>query len=229
MSYTRRRRAVAIKLKIGDIIAGEFVTNQDGSKALHVKTDDMVWRARILGEVTKKTVSEIEEQVIFEVSDKSGAINVQGGGNDRSAYVYLDMLNFKEGAIVDIIGLIRDGNGNIYIECEMCKLVTDPSIQVLRELEISKYYKSKGLSSEATATIETAIKGQVKLMESDEIKNQILELLRQPENIEEGCTFDQIKRELGMTTRELEPELLALKNDGDIFEPGSGRFQIVKL
>jgi hypothetical protein len=227
MSSTRRYRAPAVKLNIGDIIAGEFVTNQDGSKVLHVKTDDMIWRARIMGEITKKNTSEIEEQVIFEVTDRTGSINVRGGGSEYTAQIYMDMMNFKEGMVVDIIGLIREGDGAVFLDCEICKLITDPSLQVLRELEISKYYKKKGLDSDATASIEVAIKGQVKLQESDEIKTSILELLKKPENIEEGCTFDQIKKELNLTTKDLEPALLALREDGDIFEPSSGRFQIV--
>ncbi|NHK31344.1 MAG: hypothetical protein FK730_08335 [Asgard group archaeon] len=230
MSFSSQRRATAVKLKIGDIIAGEFVTNQDGSKALHVKTDDIIRRVRIMGEITSKVINEAEEMVIYDVTDKTGVIKVRGGGDEYSGSIYLDMLNFKEGIVVDIIGMVRDfGDGNVYIYCEMCIPVTDPSFQVLRELEISKYYKRKGLSSDATASIETAIKGQVKLAESDEIKNQILDLLKKPENIEEGCTFDHIKRELNLTTRELEPELIALKSDGDIFEPSSGRFQIVRV
>ncbi|NHJ38497.1 MAG: hypothetical protein FK731_00585 [Asgard group archaeon] len=229
MSFSRRR-ATAVKLKISDLISGEFITNQDGSKALHVKTDDLITRARVMGEITGKVINEAEEMVIYDVSDKTGTIKVRGGGDERSGQIYLEMLNFKEGIVVDIIGLVRDlGDGNVYIDCELCIPITDPSYQVLRELEISKYYQRKGLSSDATASIETAIKGQVKLAESDEIKAQILDLLKKPENIEEGCTFDQIKRELGLTTRELEPGLIALKSDGDIFEPASGRFQIVKL
>ena len=88
------------------------------------------------------------------------------------------------------------------------------------------FYSRKGLQSEATQGIETAIKEQVKLSESDEIKDQILEMLKNPDNTD-GCTFDEIKRALGLSTRDLEPELRALQSDGDIFEPVPGTFKYV--
>ena len=82
MSFSSRRRATAVKLKIGDSIAGEFVTNQDGSKALHVKTDDLIRRVRVMGEITSKVINEAEEMVIYDVTDKSSFGNVINWRND---------------------------------------------------------------------------------------------------------------------------------------------------
>ncbi|HUT80879.1 MAG TPA: hypothetical protein VMZ29_06730 [Candidatus Bathyarchaeia archaeon] len=228
MSYSSKRRAPAIKLKIGDLIDGEFTTESDGTKVLHVKTDDFVRRTRIMGEITSKNVIESDESVIFDVTDKTGSIKVKGGGSEWSAAIFDEMKDLKEGAIVDVVGLIREASdGKIYLDCELCLPINENSKQVLRELEISKYYKRKGLDSKVTEGINSAIKGQAKLQESDEIKDQILALLKNPENIEEGCSFDDIKRALGLTTKELEPELRALQSDGDIFEPLPGVFKFV--
>jgi len=228
MTFSSTRRAPAIKLKIKDIIQGEFEVMQDGSKVLHVKTDDLVRRVRIMGEITSKTVIESDESVIFEIDDTTGSINVKGGGTQWSGQAFLDMKDLKEGTVVDIVGLLGEAaDGKAYINCEMCLPVIDDALKVLRELEISKYYKRKGLDSQATDGIQSAIKDQVKLVESDEIKTQILELLKKDEHIEEGCTFEEIKRALGLTTKELEPELRALQNDGDIFEPMPGTFKFV--
>ena len=138
------------------------------------------------------------------------------------------MQELKEGTSVDVVGLLREtGDGNVYIDCELCFPVTDQAIKVLRELEISKYYNRKGLDSKASEGLEKAIEGQTQLIESDQIKDQILALLKKDENLEEGCTFDDIKRTLGLTTKELEPELRALQSDGDIFEPLPGTFKYV--
>ena len=228
MTFSSRRRAPAIKLKIKDITEGEFETIQDGSKVLHVKTDDLVRRVRIMGKITSKTVLESDESIILEVEDTSGSLKVKGGGSEWAGQVFLAMRDLKEGSFVDIVGLIREAaDGKAYIDCELCLQVIDDAVKVLRELEISKYYKRKGLDSKATDGIESAIKDQVKLTESDKIKTQILELLRKAEHLEEGCTFDEIKRSLGLTTKELEPELRDLQNDGDIFEPMPGTFKYV--
>lgn len=228
MTFSNRRRAPAIKLKIKDITEGEFETNQDGSKILHVKTDDLVRRVRIMGEITSKTVIESDESIILEVDDTSGSLKVKGGGSEWAGQVFLEMKDLKEGTVVDIVGLIREAaDGKAYIDCELCLPVIDDAVKVLRELEISKYYKRKGMNSEATDGIKSAIKDEVKLSESDEIKTQILELLKKAEHLEEGCSFDEIKRSLGLTTKELEPELRALQNDGDIFEPMPGTFKYV--
>ena len=138
------------------------------------------------------------------------------------------MKGFGEGSTVDVIGLIRESSdGKVYINCELCILVQDDAMKVLRDLEISKYYREKGMTAEATESIETAMKKQAKLSESDEIKDHILDLLKKAENLEEGCSFDIIKKKLGLTTKELEPELRALQSEGDIFEPIPGTFKYV--
>lgn len=223
-----RRRATAIKLRVSDIINGEFTTQQDGSKVLHVKTDDLVIRARVLGEVTKKDDFESDETIILEVNDKTGTISVNGGGSEWTQNIYADMKDLKEGMEVDVAGMVKESaDGKPYIQCELCIPIVDPAIKVLRELEISKYYTKKGLKSEASEELETAIKGEAKLSESDEIKDQILALLKDPEKKESGCTFDEIKRTLGLSTRDLEPELRSLQSDGDIFEPIPGTFKYV--
>jgi len=224
----RRRRATAIKLRIVDLISGEFSTQQDGSEPLHVKTDDLVRRARVLGEITDKVEIESDETIILDVNDKTGVIKVKGGGSEWTQNIYADMKELKIGMEVDVAGLVKESSdGSPYIQCELCVPIVDPAIRVLRELEISKYYSRKGMKAEATEGIESAIKGQVKLSESDEIKNQIIEMLKDPEKLDEGCTFDEIKNSLGLSTRDLEPELRALQSDGDIFEPIPGKFKWV--
>ncbi|MFW9923772.1 MAG: hypothetical protein ACFFDW_10855 [Candidatus Thorarchaeota archaeon] len=228
MFSDNRRRTPAIKVRIKDLLDGELETQQDGTKALHIKTDDILRRVRIMGEITNKADIEADESMIFDVSDETGTIKVKGGGSDWSVQTYLDMKDMKEGSTVDVIGLIRESaDGSVYISCELCILVNDSKLKVLRDLEISKYYRRKGLDSEATKSIEIAFKDQAKVSASDEIKDQILELLKKPDNLEEGCSFDEIKKALGLTTRELEPELRALQNDGDIFEPIPGTFKYV--
>ncbi len=223
-----RRRAVALKMKIKDIVEGEFTTEQDGSKALHVKTDDIVRRARIMGKITSKVDIESDESILIDVADETGTVKVKGGGTEWAGQVYLDMKGLVEGSTVDVVGLVRESSdGKAYISCELCVLVQDEALKVLRDLEISKYYRKKGMTAEATESIETAMKKQVKLSESDEIKDHILALLKKKENLEDGCTFDNIKSELGLSTKELEPELRSLQSEGDIFEPLPGTFKYV--
>ena len=223
-----RRRAVAVKMKIKDLLEGEFITEQDGSKVLHVKTDEIIRRARIMGEITTKVDIESDESILIDVADETGTIRVKGGGSEWAGQIYLDMKGLVEGGTVDIVGLIRESSdGKAYINCELCIPVRDTAMKLLRDLEISKYYRRKGMDAEASESIETAMKKQAKLSESDEIKNQILDLLKKDENLEEGCTFDTIKKELGLSTQDLEPELRELQNDGDIFEPFPGTFKYV--
>ena len=225
---SNRRRAPAIKVKIKDLTDGELITEQDGTKALHIKTDDFIRRARVMGEITNKVDIEADESILLDIEDETGVVRIKGGGNQWSAQIYLDMKELKEGSTVDVVGLIRESTDNsIYIDCELCIPIIDPAIKVLRDLEISKYYRRKGLSSEANSGIEKAMKGEAKLSESDEIKDQILALLKQPENLETGCSFEDIKRTLALTTKELEPELRALQSEGDIFEPSPGTFKYV--
>ncbi len=228
MTFSSKRRATAIKLKIKDITEGEFETIQDGSKVLHVKTDDLVRRVRIMGEITSKTDIESDESIILEIDDTTSSLKVKGGGSEWAGQVFLAMKDLKEGSTVDIVGLIREAaDGKAYIDCELCLPVIDDEVKVLRDLEISKYYKRKGLDSKATDGIESAIKDQAKIVESDETRNQIIALLKQDEHKEEGCSFDEIKRALGLTTKELETELRVLQHDGVVYEPMPGTFKYV--
>ncbi|MEA2069908.1 MAG: hypothetical protein U9O98_01310 [Asgard group archaeon] len=226
MSYSRR--APARKVLINDLLKGEFETQQDGSKVLHIKTGDEVRRARIMGTIEDKIIDETEESVITNIVDETGTIRVKAGGTAWGGEAYLEMKGMKEGATVDVIGLLREGpDGAMYIQAELCIPVVDKAYKVLRDLEISKYYAEAGLQNKATEHIETAIKGQANLEEKNEIKDQILEILKNPENRNEGCSFEELKKQLGLSTSEIEPALRELQNDGDIFEPMPGTFKFV--
>lgn len=227
MSSTRRR-APAIKVKIKDLLEGELETQQDGTKALHIRTNDIIRRARIIGEIVNKAVIEVEETVILDITDETGEIKIKGGGSDWAGPIFFELQELNEGTTVDVVGLIRETtDGGVYLSCELCIPVKDNAMKVLRDLEVSKYYRRKGLEVQATESIATAFKEQAKLSESNQIKEQILDLLKKSENLEEGCSFDEIRRALGLTSRELEPELRALQSDGDIFEPIPGIFKFV--
>ena len=153
---------------------------------------------------------------------------MKGGGSNWSSDLYLELKELKEGILVDIVGLVREGvEGQIYLDVELCLPIKDQSITLLRDLEITKYYTRKGLTNQASEGLATAKKEQETLSRSDEIKDQILALLKQEEYLEEGCSFDEIKRLLNLTTKELEPELRSLQSDGEIFEPIPGTFKYV--
>jgi RPA family protein len=223
-----RRRAPAIKLRINDLLEGEFISRKDGSKALHVKTDDEIIRARIMGGLKNKVVIENDETVIIDVQDSTGTMKVRGGGFEWSRQVYLDLMDLQEGITIDVIGLVRESKDGIpYIECELCIPIRTPNMKVLRDLEISNYYQRKGLEEKATQASKNASQVEKAISKDDLIKDQIIDLLKKAEHLEEGLSFKELKNQLNLQTDELESNLRKLQSDGDIFEPMPGTFKYV--
>ncbi|MBD3192082.1 MAG: hypothetical protein GF308_15655 [Candidatus Heimdallarchaeota archaeon] len=226
---SNKRRAPAIKLKIHDIKDGKFVTDSDNSRVLQARTGDQIIRTRLMGEVSNKIIIETDESVILDLTDDTGTIKVKGGGSQWTNQIFMEMKGLKEGVTIDVIGLVRTTkNGeDPYIECELCIPISDPARKVLRELEISKYYLQKGLETEAIEELETAIKGQKDLSKTDDHKDKIVGLLKDPDYLDQGCSFEEIKKILELSTSELEKALRDLQADGEIFEPRPGTFKYV--
>lgn len=225
---SNRRRAPAIKLKIHDLKEGKFITTSENSRVFQARTGDQVIRARLMGEVSNKIIIETDESVILDLIDDTGTIKVKGGGNQWTNQIFMELKGLKEGTTIDVIGLVRETETeDLYIECELCIPISDPARKVLRELEISKYYLRKGLETEAIEELETAIKGQKDLSQTDVHKDKIIALLKDSDYRKQGCSFEEIKKLLELSTNELEKALRDLQADGEVFEPRPGTFKYV--
>jgi RPA family protein len=126
-------RMTAKKVKIADIAAGEWV-QQDGMEPSYVvaKTGERVSRARILATIVSKFLSE---------DGNFGSVTIDDGSDTMRAKCFKDMTPLQKaesGQLVDLIGKVREYNGEIYVMPEVVKQVADPNMLLLRKLELAK-------------------------------------------------------------------------------------------
>ncbi len=131
-------RQTAKKVRIWDLMRGEWVKNE-GMEPSYVTTGygENVSRARILATVTAKFISE----------DKAfGSLTLDDGTDTIRIKVFKSVKpveDFKTGDVVDVVGRVREYEGEIYIIPEVIRKVSDPNIETLRRLEI--IYKIEGI------------------------------------------------------------------------------------
>jgi len=131
----------AKKVRIADLVSGEWV-QQDGMEPSYVvaKTGERVSRARLLVTVVSKFLSE---------DGNFGSMTVDDETDTMRAKCFKDMTPLEKveiGQLVDLIGKVREYNGEVYIMPEVIKQVKDPNLLLLRKLEIKKRMKDLKVS-----------------------------------------------------------------------------------
>jgi len=220
---------------------GEFI-KKGGFEPNVVKTPlgEEVSRARILGTVVSKFVGEEERYAFVTLDDGSDTIRLKVFKTSKP----LGFLNV--GDIVDVIGKVKEYEGERYLIPEVVIKVDDPNYEILRRLEL--VYKEKMLKKvknfiEAHKDmsvadlrkeliekqgiekiwIDTFIGGE-KDSEKDLIKKQILDLLGSSKN---GITYSEILKKIKGKKAEIEEAIDELLNDGICYEPSPGRIKKV--
>jgi len=132
-------RQVARKLQIRTINSGKFVQIERESEETRFIPNyieingNKISRVRVLATVIDKFVSDNNEYASLTLDDTTDTIRCKIFGD-------LSMLeNIEKGDVVDVIGRIREYNGELYILPEIIVKIDDPNFEVLRKLEIEKW------------------------------------------------------------------------------------------
>jgi len=133
-----QERQVAKKLQIRTINTGKFIKinreveeNKFTPNYIEIEGNKIA-RVRVLATIMEKFVSESGDYATLTLDDTTDTIRCKIFGN-------LEIIeNIEKGDIVDIIGKIREYNGEIYIQPEIIVKIEDPNFEVLRKLEIEK-------------------------------------------------------------------------------------------
>ena len=197
------KRHIAHKLRVGDILIGKPVLDQERFSFLELG-DRKIIRVNIVGNIVDKYESEGESTFgSLTLDDGSGQIKLKIFGDDVE--------KFKEvlqGQTVLVIGVLRVYNNETYVSPEIIKEL-DPRYLLVRKLENEKD------KTQNSAPLE---KNQMTA-----IKDKILEIIKTSEN-EGGMEVDN----LIMNLREASPEVInqeikKLLEEGIIFEPRPGK------
>lgn len=197
------KRNTAFKLRIGDILMGKPILNEDKFKFLELGSKNIV-RVNVVGNVVDKYESQAESKFIsVTLDDGSGQIKLKTFGDDSDKTKSLE-----QGQTLIIIGVLRFWNNEIYINPEIIK-PQDPKYLLLRKLELEKEKKEneKTLGKTEIIAVKDRILGEIK-------------------NSEDNGGID--KEKLIMNLRDISPtiidqEVQKFVEEGIVFEPRPGK------
>jgi RPA family protein len=199
------KRNVAYKYRIGEILLGKPILDQDKFSFLELG-DKKIVRVNIIANIIDKYESEGDRKYIFfTIDDGSGQIKVKCFADDAGKFK-----DVTQGQTVLIIGVLRNFNNETYISPEIIR-EEDSKYLLLRKLELEKE-KSQNLVPLAKEQIIA-------------VKDKILDIIKESEK-DGGIEMDTIILDL----REVSPDVInseikKLLEEGIVFEPRPGKIR----
>ncbi len=195
------KRHVAYKYRIGDILAGQVTLEGDRFKSLEIG-DKKVVRVNIIANITDKFTQEGEKKYsTLTIDDATGQLRIKSFGDDTAK-----LTNFTQGDTVQIIGLLRTWNNELYITPEII-VKKDPSYLLIRKLEVEAT-KPKVLDKS----------------ESQNMRDNMLNLIKQHDE-KGGIDLDTMKTALNVNMETINQEIRKLLEEGMIYEPRPGKLR----
>ncbi|HUW43868.1 MAG TPA: OB-fold nucleic acid binding domain-containing protein [Bacillota bacterium] len=208
MVEERFKRNIAFKLRIGDILIGKPIINEERFSFLELG-DKKIVRVNILGTIVDKYESdggnEGRKYLFLTLDDGSGQIRLKVFGDD-----YEKFKDIVQGQTVVVIGVLRNWNNETYIAPEIIR-EKDSKYLLLRKLEMEK---------DKTLHARPIEKAQIIA-----IKDKILEMIKNSEE-NGGIETDEIFKKFHETPQTIiEQEIQKLLEEGIVFEPRPGKIR----
>jgi len=195
------QRATAYKLRIGDVLAGKPIIEEDRFNFLELGNKQVI-RANIVANVIEKYESQGEKKYLaFTIDDASGQIRIKVFGDDVERFS-----NISQGDTIMIIGRLRYFNNELYIQPELIKQ-QDPRYLLVRKLELEKEMPK-----------------QVDKEHVKAIKDQIIDMIKQ-EEANGGIDIDKIIMEIKASPEIINQEIQKLLEEGLAYEPRPGKIR----
>ena len=197
-----RKRNIAYKMRIGDVLKGRPM--MDEGKFLFLEMGDKkVVRINILANCVDKYVQEGEKQFAsLTVDDASGQIKLKAFGEDIEP-----LKNILQGDTLQIIGNVREWNGELYMIPEVIKKV-DPRWLLVRKLEIQNARKDMPVDEGSDSGLKNGIMQKIKDAEPDG-----------------GIDIDKIIMDTEASPDAINVEIKKLLEEGLVYEPRPGRLR----
>ena len=178
------KRQIAYKLKIGDILRGKTIMDNERFGFLELDSKKVV-RVNIVANIVEKYNSSEKQYVSLTIDDASGQIRIKIFGDDVAKFQ-----NINQGDIVMIIGLLRWYNNELYLTPEIMK-IQDPRYLLVRKLEFEKEMP-KVVDKNEILALTDQIKQRIKDSEPEGISSEklIMELHSAPEMINQEIKKD---------------------------------------
>lgn len=201
MAEQEFKRQIAYKLKIGDILGASPMVDGERLRSIECYGKQVV-RVNVIANIIDKFIQEGEKKFAsITLDDASGQLKSKTFGDDVTKF-----LDMNQGDTVQIIGLVRMWNNEIYITPE---IVTkkDPSYLLIRKYEIEQTYPKP-------AQIE----------ESKQLRDTVLQLIKR-EDEKGGIESDKLSTSLNASPDMINTEIRKLLEEGVIYEPRPGKLR----
>ncbi len=141
MPEGRFSRGVAYKIPIMDITKGTFepADSEEDVNYLLTPFNEKISRCRIMATVVSRHVGEEQRFAFLTLDDATDTISARAFGEEVEL-----VKDFKPGDIVDVIGKIREYQGEKYVNIESMTKIDEPNWELVRKLEILWHDKESG-------------------------------------------------------------------------------------
>lgn len=196
-----KKRNVAYRLRIGDILKGKPVSEEAKFLFLELGNKKVV-RVNILANCVDKFIQDGEKKYAsITIDDASGQIKVKNFGDD------IELLKkINQGDTLQVVGNLREWNAEVYVLPEVVKSV-DPRWLLVRKLELQKI-KEENVPDQKTSTL----------------RDKIMQLIRNSET-EGGIDSEKIIMDVEAKEAPVKEVLKKLLEEGLIYEPRPGRIR----
>ncbi len=198
-----RKRNVAFKLRIGDILKG--VPMMDEGKFLFLELGDRrVVRVNILANCVDKFIQDGDDKkfATLTIDDASGQLKLKAFGDDIEP-----LKNIVQGDTLQIIGNVREWNGELYVLPEVVKKV-DSRWLLVRKLEVQNARKDLPDAEKGDSSLKDGIMVKIKEAESDG-----------------GIDVDTLIMDVEASPDAINGEIKKLLEEGLVYEPRPGRLR----
>lgn len=199
----------AKKVRVSDIVKGRWV-KKEGMEPSFVVTyyDEEVSRARILGTVVAKFVSEDGNFSSVTIDDSTDTIRA------KTFKTVKPIDTVEIGDLIDIMGKVREYNGEIYFIPEIIYKLENPNIELLRRLEILKKLKKSGKKKPDKEETNSNVK--------DKLRDDILDFIQASED---GVSYTDVLEKIKASEEDIESIINNLLSEGICYEPTPGKIK----
>ena len=193
----QKKRNIAYKMRIGDIVKSKPVVNEGRLLFLELG-DKKIVRVNLIANVIDKYIQDGEKKYAsLTIDDASGQIKLKAFGDD-----ILALKDLTQGDTLQIIGIVREYNSELYITPEIAKKV-DPKWLLVRKLEIQNEHKDLPVPQNAP------------------LKDILLEKIKKADS-SGGADKEQLILDTEASPELINAEIKRLLEDGMIYEPRPG-------
>jgi RPA family protein len=196
-----QKRSTAYKMRIGDILQGKPVTNNDRFSHLELNGKNVL-RVNVIANIVEKYNPEEKNFISFTIDDASGQIRLRAFGDDTKRFT-----NISQGDTVMIIGLLRMFNNELYIIPEIMK-TKDPRYLLIRKLELDERAPAVSVSRDEILAI----------------KDQIISKLKEADS-QGGVDTESLVMALKFPPEAINSEIKKLLEGGEAYEPRPGKLR----